>query len=558
MTGRRCKRLFAGCLAALVSITGSAILQGCDQRSEPLKPSLADTGSIRFQEVARQAGLEFPLGHHGKSPLTILDSLGQGGAFVDVNGDGWLDVLLVSDQSSALFQNLRNGKFRDVTREWKAACPGYWHGVATGDIDNDGDLDVCLVGYRSLALLRNERDHFGNVTPGSGLAKPLWGSSAAFADLDGDGRQDLVVGEYLEFGTESVQHCTVGAIKTACGPKIYSARHPRVYRNTRTGFQDVTRTWGFSTANGKALGITFGDFNSDRLIDVAIANDEMPQDLFVRQPGSKVQFRNIGTQSGFSFLTSGRVQSGMGIDAADFNRDGTEDLIITNFQNEPAGLYRNENSFFQEVSGSSGVSEPTFPYVGWGVRFLDADNDADLDLLIANGHIQDNVQLTSATATYPEPLLLLANDGRGQFYDEAGTAGPAFRQPVVGRGLVAGDYDNDGRMDALIVNIEGSPLLLHNESPANHWLGLELLTGNPPRPAVGAVVSISVDGVTQRSRVSTAGSIFSAHDSRLHFGLGLNAKVPDVRIEWPNGARQQVGISRLDQYHRIVQRSTSR
>jgi enediyne biosynthesis protein E4 len=494
------------------------------------------------------------LGHGGRTPLTILDTIGQGCGFLDYDHDGLLDIWLLSERGSTLYRNTGACKFEDVTQAAGANVPGYWHGMATGDFDGDGRTDVCLTGYRSLALLHNDGGRFRNVTPNSGLRTPGWGSSSAFTDLDGDGKLDLVVGEYLEFGPSSVQLCTEGNVKTACGPKIYSARFPVVYKNLgNRKFKDVTTDWGFDTANGKALGVAVGDFNGDGRIDLAIANDEMPGDLFIRSDRPGVHFRNEGIEQGFAFLANGKVQSGMGIDVADYDSDGLEDAIITNFQKESDGLYHNEGSLFEEASMRGGISEATYPYVGWGVRFFDPDNDGDLDLIIANGHIQDNVHMTRAATSYREPLLLFSHGKDGRFHNVYSSAGPAFTRSIVGRGLAVGDIDNDGRPDVLVVDIEGAPLLLHNQSPSKHrWLGLEVLTGTPPRHALGALATIVRDSKRISRRVSTTGSIFSAQDPRVHFGLGDASRVDKIEITWPDGQKEEFAAPPVDRYSRII------
>lgn len=531
-----------------------AVLTGC-------LPSVGEPGrepaaGIRFRNVAAEAGVRFELGHGGRSPLTILETLGHGCAFLDYDGDSALDLLLLGDKGVALYRGDGRGQFREATGTAGLRKPGYWHGVATGDLDNDGDADLCLAGYRCLALMRNEGGRFTDISRTSGLARPEWGSSCGFTDLDGDGLLDLVMAEYLEFGPHSVQFCTVNDIRSACGPKIYPARYPRVYRNRGGRFEDVTHRWGFSSANGKALGVAFGDFNQDGRIDVAVANDEMPQDLFIRGEGPSVRFRNEGLKRAFSYLSTGKVQSGMGIDAADYDGDGAEDVVITNFQNEPAGLYRNQRDFFQEISARAGLSEASFPFVGWGTRFFDPDNDGDLDLLMANGHIQDNAHLTEAYTTYAQPSLLLENDGRGGLRRLGPSAGPDIHRTIVGRGLASGDYDSDGRVDAVVVDLEGAPLLLHNESPAaGNWVGLEVLTGSPPRHALGALVTLELPGKRLHRRVGTAGSIFSAHDPRVHFGLGDLKEAGAVTVRWPDGVEERFPAPAANRYQRLLRRA---
>ncbi|MFN3650827.1 MAG: CRTAC1 family protein [Armatimonadota bacterium] len=542
--------------AVLLLGLGVALSSGCDSPERAADAATPERASpFNLQEVAGELGLSFQSGHGGRSPLSTLETLGHGAAVVDLNGDHYPDVWLLSSRGSTYYRSVEGRRFEDATAEARANLPGYWHGVTAGDFDGDGDTDLCQVGYGCLALIRNDGGVFRDATAASGLMQPEWGSSCAFADLDGDGRLDLLVGEYLDFDA-GPRLCTVGEIETACGPKIYPALYPRVYRNLGEGrFEDVTKRWGFDTASGKALGIALGDYNGDGRLDVAFANDEMPQDLFIRKPGPEVRFQNQAVELGFAYLGTGRVQSGMGIDAADFDGDGREDLLVTNFQNEPAGLYRNEGGYFTEHSGQAGVAEATFPYVGWGCRFFDADGDGDLDLAMANGHIEDNVARVRANTSYAQPLLLFENR-EGRFRRVTPAAGDPWEEPFVGRGLVVADIDNDGAPDLLATNLEGPIKLLKSASPGYDWMGLEVLSRGGA--ALGARVVAEWDRGQTTRRVPAGGSIFSAQDPRLQLAIPEGKTLQRLRVDWPDGTREAFTPPPLGRYSRLVQGTGAR
>lgn len=493
-----------------------------------------------FREVSEEVGIRFVQGHGGKRGLNILETVGTGCAFLDFDNDGWLDVLLVGEHQLALYRNLQGKGFEDLTPpEWRNP-PGWWIGCAVGDYDNDGWADVYLSGYRCSWLLHNEGGKFREVGQEVGVRnRERWESSALFADFDRDGWLDLYVGAYLHFGQGWPELCPIAqGIWSACPPSFYDGQVGRLYRNRGDGtFQDITQRAGLERTRGKTLGVAAADYNEDGLLDLYLANDGVACDLF-RNLGDG-RFVNEGVLSGTAFNAQGLPQAGMGCDWGDVNGDGRLDLVVGTFHHEPLSLYRNEGGgFFSEVGNQVGLYEPTLLRLTFGVKFVDVQNDGTLDLVLTNGHIQDNIHLVDTSATYAQPPQLFLNRGDGTFQEApAALAGEAFRRPIVGRGLAVGDYDNDGDVDLLWMDLEGKASLLRNEKGQGaSFLQVRLLDPHG-RDAIGAQVWVHLQGRRLLRICTLGGSYLSAHDPWVHFGLGEAQRVERLEIRWPDGRR---------------------
>lgn len=522
---------------------GAALaLAGCHTRVKVTPPGTTGTSVLHstaahFVDVAESAGLHYRWTIPGPRPLDLRQTIGNGCAFLDYNNSGNLSVLLVGPKL-ALYRGDGHGHFTDVTHQMGLdQLKGDFRGCAVGDYDNDGFDDLYLSGYHTGVLLHNERGRvFRDVTRQAGLRPQPWGSSCAFADIDGDGRLDLYVANYLLFGPGlGPTLCPYGKrVLTACPPGAYRAEHGVLYRNLGNGrFQDATKAWGADQVSGKALGAAFADYDSSGRQSLAIANDEMPEDLLQNVGG---RFRPVGRKSGVAFLPSGAVQGGMGIDWGDYNNDGKLDLVIANFEYQAKPLYQNLGSTFSDVSAVLGLAAPTFQSVSFGVKWLDYDNDGWLDLAFTNGHVQDNIDQTNPGRHYRQRMQLFHNDAGRRFTEVSANAGTAFQKPIVGRGLASGDFDNDGRVDLLAVNSEGTLLLLHNESgPVGHWLEVHLEGTQSNRDGYGARVTVTADGRDWTRFCHADGSFQSSSDKRVHFGLGHSVLADRVRVQWPSG-----------------------
>jgi hypothetical protein len=521
--------------------------------SRPDAPSTKKAQPL-FREVGEDAGLHYRWEIPGKRPLNILQTIGNGCAFLDYDNDGDLDVLLVGP-SPALFRGDGKGGFTDVTRKMGLdRLRGHFLGCCVGDYDNDGWKDIYISGYRTGVLLHNKQGNgFQDVTAQIGLKPQVWGTSCAFADLDRDGWLDLYICNYVNFDPATdLLLCPYEGVLTGCGPNDYQAAEGVLYRsNMGRSFTDVTTKWKLKT-RGKGLGVAFADFNRSGRVSFAVANDLQVGDLYENQ--WKGSLENIGVVSGTGADRDGHPHAGMGIDWGDYDNDGLFDLVVTTFRDETKCLYHNDgHNVFHIVSDRVGIEKPTLPYVGWGCKFFDADNDGWLDLVIANGHVQDNIDRFEKAA-YREPTLFLHNQQGAPttFADATQSAGLSRLPPIVGRGLAVGDYDNDGRMDVLIVDSEGRPLLLHNEtSGVNHWIGLKLIgSGACNRDAYGAIVTVRGERRRTMRQCHPGGSYLSSSDPRVHVGLGAEA-IGSVTVLWPDGKSQTWTDLLSDRYYTL-------
>jgi hypothetical protein len=542
-------------LLAVLLLVGPPLAQGC--RRDVAAPTAAlPPPHARFADVADSAGIRYRWEIPGSRPLNILQTIGNGCAFLDYDNDGNLDILLVGTKL-ALYRGDGTGHFADVTAETGLdKLTGHFLGCAVGDVDGDGYDDVFISGYRSALLLLNEASdrrtasgqsparRFRDVTREAGIAPQPWATSCAFAEtVPGSGRLDLYVGNYADFGPNTQPRlCKEGAasLPTSCGPRYYKPIQGVFYRNDGHGhFTDDSRASGVSKAHGRALGVGFADFDGSGRPGLAVANDEIEGDLFRPQGRAAPRFTDIGDLSGTARDRDGSIHGGMGLDWGDYDNDGRLDLFVATFQNESKSLYHNDSDGrFTDLGIPTGIGAATAPFVAFGCKFLDYDNDGWLDLAIANGHVQDNIQQINPSFTYRQSLQLFHNNGGSpiQFEDVSKTSGPDLTRPIVGRGLAVGDYDNDGKLDMLVVDSEGKPLLLHNQGEdVGHWLGVRLVGVKSNRDGYGALLTATVGGRTLLRQCQSGGSYMSASDKRVHFGLGSATKVDSLTVKWPSG-----------------------
>ena len=542
-------------LSAIVLICASPFLAGCHNRSSSTHLRPPDPNFAFFSDITARAGIQYAWSIPGKRPLNILQTIGNGCAFLDFNNDGNLDILLVGP-APALYTGDGKGHFTDRSGEvGLTQLTGHFLGCAVGDYDNDGSPDIYLTAFRGGALLHNESGHRLKQVP---LAGQPWGTSAAFVEtVSGSGRLDLVVANYARFGNEPGidQLCEEkGAsgkpVLTSCGPRHYKPIKAVVYRNLGQKFAPPEQ---LSMVDGRGLGVAACDFDDTGRQAVAFANDETAGNLLHNLGRGK--FKDIGALSGTAYDRDGNVHGGMGIDWGDYDNDGRFDFFVSTFRNEPKSLYHNEGrGLFADMGYPSGIASPTFANVGFGCKFIDFDNDGWLDLVIANGHVQDNISEIDSAAAYRQSLQLFRNKGasgggRVSFEQLSGMAGQALAKNIVGRGLAAGDYDNDGRVDLLVVDSEGTPMLLHNEvTNSNHWLGIRLIGTRSNRDGYGAILTIRCGARKLTRHCHSDGSYMSSSDRRVHFGLGEETVIDELMIRWPSGKTDRLKSFPVDRY----------
>jgi hypothetical protein len=422
--------------------------------------------------------------------------------------------------------------------------PGDLNACSVADYDNDGDLDILLTGINRLALMRNDAGKFTDSTAAAGLDpknRNHWGSSAGWMDLDGDGHLDLVILNYVIFGPKEPQYCELApGVKSGCPPSRYKPEFAELWRNAGGRFVDVTAASGMADTNGKGLVIAFSDLNGDGRQDFYIGNDGTPAELMANLGNMKL--RNVGEESGAAYgEPAGHALAAMGADWADFNRDGRMDLAVSAFSEETYEIFKNAGQgLFTHASQETGIAGSTFKPLGFGTKWLDFDNDSWPDLHFANGHVYDNVDDIDPLSSYKQPMMLYHNrPGEGGiriFHDLTPEMGGDVAKPIVGRGSATGDFNNDGRIDLLIVDYEGDPVLLENQSEnGNHWITLDLRSAGKNHFAYGASVEAKSGKETWVGQVSPASSYLSYSDPRVHFGLGKTDTLDTLSIRWPSG-----------------------
>ena len=495
------------------------------------------------------------------------ETLGPGCAFLDYDNDGWMDILLVNSGPcdfyqpkrplrNALYKNNRDGTFTDVTA--KAGLSGgttFGMGAAVGDYDNDGYPDLLVTGYgRSILYHNNGNGTFTDVTEKTLLTLPGWTTSAVWFDYDNDGRLDLYVCSYIDYTNKIPCPDSLGR-RHYCTPNLYKPTHGQLFHNNGDGtFTDVTAGTAIARAMGKGLGVVATDVNNDGRMDLFVANDTVENFLFVNRGNN--QWQEIGTVAGVGFSENGQARSGMGVDAADINGDGWEDLFVSNINYEMFSLYtNNRNETFFDAAHKYAIAEPTRLLSGWGVKFFDYDNDGAMDLILSNGHPDDLVESYYENVKYKQQLLLFHQE-RGLLRNVSAEAGPIFQKQLSARGLAVGDYNNDGFPDVLVATNGGAPVLLRNRGRSgNHWLGLKLEGVKCNRDAVGARITWSAGGITRSKLKNGGGSYLSAHDPRVLLGLGASTKLDWLEIKWPlpSGKVQRFENLPVDRYMTIIE-----
>jgi hypothetical protein len=538
-----------------------ALIQGATSaqsgRTEP-----AGTAATTFADGTRAAGLAFVNVNGTSADKHLAETMGSGVVLFDFDNDGFIDIFLADGGSLAskevaararhrLYRNQANGTFADVSASAGLLHNHYGMGACAGDIDNDGHVDLYVTGVGGNSLFRNRGDgSFADVTARSGAGQSTWSTSCAFADLDRDGDLDLFVTNYLTAPVDRPSFCGNArlGIRQYCHPLNYKPLPNMAFRNDGSGrFTDVSAASGVALA-GYGLGVVISDFDDDGWPDVFVANDSVPNYLFFNE--GNWRFRESALASGVAVAPDGRPRAGMGTDAADYDGDGLIDLVVTNHEFETHGLYRNAGGrLFTYATTEAGLGAATLPYVGFGVAFLDFDNDTQLDIAIANGHVIDNAPQFRPGATHAQRKLLFRNVTGRRFAEVSRAAGPGFHIEKVGRGLAAGDIDNDGDLDLLLNNNGGAADLLVNESPPiNPALLVRLAGTKSNRDAVGARVRVVAGGRTLVREVKAGSSYLSQNDARLHFGLRGAAKVDRLEVTWAPGRREafeDVAINRI-------------
>ena len=506
---------------------------------------------------------------NGRSPEYYLpETTGAGCAFLDYDNDGWTDIYLVNSGRcdffdpkvplrNALYRNNRDGTFTDVTEKAGVPGGGYGMGVAVADYNGDGFPDLYVTQYGRSILYRNNGDGtFTDVTDKAGVAAPGWASSAVWFDYDNDGKIDLFVCRFVDFDKSKNKFC--GDARTGeryyCLPRVYEPMPSYLFHNNGDGtFRDVSEETGIRKAHGKAWGAVATDINNDNWMDLFVANDTVPNFLFVNRKG---KFEEIGLAAGVAYSQDGRARSGMGVDSADYDQDGWQDLFLSNVDHEMYSIYHNNHDLsFDDLAFPLGISSATRLMSGWGAKFFDYDNDGMMDLFVANGHPDDRIEHHSTQVTYQEPFLLFHNNGKG-LENVSSNAGPVFDLAFAARGLAVGDFDNNGAVDILVTVNNGPPILLKNvAAERNHWLGLHLkgTTCNPD--AIGARITWQAGDLRRSCLKTGGGSYLSSHDPRVVLGLGARSKIEKLEIRWPlpSGRIETFADLPVDRYVTVVE-----
>lgn len=528
-------------------------------------PATAKT-VVTFEQVsAKASGIAWVHNNAHSAQRYLPETVGAGCAFFDYDNDGWMDIYLVNSGTSdfyqpatplknALYRNNRNGTFTDVTDKAGVAGGRFGMGVAAGDFDADGWQDLYVTNYGRNYLFRNNGNRtFTDVTERAGVAASSWSTCAVWFDYDADGKLDLFVSSFVVYDKTLNTLCNEphSTQNYYCVPRLFKPQPSYLFRNKGDGtFADVSRESGIAASPGKSFGAVATDLNNDGWMDLFVANDTMPNFLFINKGNGKFEEEGLG--AGVAYGETGKPRSGMGVDAADYDADGWQDLFVANIDQEFFSLYNNQKDLtFIDEPGE--VASSTQLLSGWGSKFFDYDNDGDADLFLVNGHPDDMIEKRAPRVKHKEPLLLFENNGRGLRNVSAGS-GAVFAREFSGRGLSVGDYDNDGDLDTLIVNNGEPPLLLRNEGGnRNNWIGLQLVGTKSNTAATGAMMTWQAGGV-KRSRLKTSGgSYLASHDPRELLGIGTATKIDSLEIKWASGKVDKLTNLPANTYIKVVE-----
>ena len=519
---------------------------------------------VRYTDVRESAKITFQQDSTQTEEKYYLETMGTGVAWIDYDQDGLMDLFFVQSGATdiykpqhplrcALYHNNGDGTFTDVTEKAGLGGEGhYGQGVAVGDFDNDGYPDLYVTGYGRAILYHNNGDGtFTDVTAKAGVAdEGGWSTSAGWFDYDKDGWLDLVVANYIEWNPKNNLYCGERrpGYRSYCHPHNYKGQHIKLYHNNHDGtFTDVSDASGVGKPEAKGMGVVLADFNNDGWPDIAVANDSWPNFLFINKHNGT--FEEVALVSGIAASEDGRYEAGMGIDAADVDGDGWQDVYITHLDFELNRLYRNsQDGTFTDETFRSGLGNKATLMSGVSMKFLDYDNDGWNDIVQLNGAMLDNISLYHPATTYKEPMLMFRNVGQGHFENVSDSLGPDFIRPVAGRGLATADFDNDGDIDIVTNNRGDFPSLLRNDGGnANHWLTVLLIGTKSNRDGTGASLKLTSEGFVHVEQAKGGGSYMSASDPRIHFGLGKRKRIESLEITWPSGQIDRLTDVPIDQ-----------
>lgn len=540
-------------LSVLVIALSSCVALGQEQTKPP------QNAIAYFTDVAQKAGLTAPIVFGGKdSKKYVIETTGTGAAIFDYDNDGWPDIFLVNGTTlegfpagevptNHLYRNNHDGTFTDVTVKAGLSATGWGQGVCVGDYDNDGWEDLYVTYYGKNQLFHNQNGVFTEVAEKAGVAGSgkAWGTGCAWVDYDRDGHLDLMIANYVDFDLATTPapgeraSCMWKGVPVMCGPRGLASAKNILYHNRGDGtFEDVTTKAHIDRTDGHyAFSVSTLDFDDDGWPDIYVACDSTPSILYRNNHDGT--FTDVGVTAGAAFNEDGREQAGMGSTIGDYNGDGRPDIFKTNFSDDTSTLYRNNgDGTFDDVTTAAGLGLYT-KYLGWGTMFLDFDNDGWPDLLLVNGHVYPEVDKNNLGSNYEEPRILYHNLGKGTFADISAGAGPGINARASSRGLAIGDLWNDGRISAVITNMNALPSLLVNQvRSANHWIAIRTIGTKSNRDGIGARISVTAGTRTLVDEVRSGSSYNSSSDVRVHLGLGSATKVNSVQIRWPSGLQE--------------------
>jgi hypothetical protein len=527
--------------------------------SSSFTPLRAENNGIQFVDITKAARITF---EHVSSPEKryIVESMSGGVALLDYDNDGLLDIYFVNSLTvdlvkangktkSVLYRNNGDGTFTDVTEKAGVGDVGWGMGTAVGDYNNDGfdDIYVTCVGPNHL-FKNNGNGTFTDVTKAAGVSDPRWSAGAAFVDYDNDGKLDLMVANYVAFDFKNLPEfgkgrlCQYKGVPVQCGPRGLPGDGDTLYHNEGNGaFVDVTKKAGVFDPNGYyGMGVICSDFDENGLVDIFVANDSTPN-FFYKNNGNGT-FEEIGFLSGTAVNENGSEQGSMGVTVGDYDHDGNLDLFVTNFDDDYNTLYHNDGKLsFMDVSYAAKVAPVSLPYVGWGTKFFDYDNDGWIDLFVANGHVYPQIP------TYKQRNFLHRNNRDGTFTEIGQQLGPALNEKRVGRGVAFGDLDNDGDVDLVINNLDGAPTVLRNDGGnVNNSVLIKLVGVKSNRAGIGALVKVVSGDFSQKDEVRSGDSYISQSDQRLHFGLEKRTKIDLIEVHWPSGTVDKITSGKVN------------